>query len=159
MSNLYCDNYWGFVRTGGRLLKNIFSDFSPEFEKELLDLVKTKVEKNLFIVLAIIKNYHEENFLYKICQEIVKTNFEDKKCISEVELILGSTGVTSGEFGIVDALERRKSEISEWLKNPNANVQNFSKIFTKKLETAIAFERKRIEEDIASRKHFYGSDE
>jgi len=48
----YNGNYGLFIYGGARLLKNIFPDFPPEFQQQLLEIVQSKEEKGLLFVMA-----------------------------------------------------------------------------------------------------------
>ncbi len=152
------DNYRDFIHSHGRLLKNIFPELPEPFENKLLTLVRTKEGKNLLVVMEILKNYHGEKSTHKICKEILQIMPEEKGG-SRVKSILGSTGATFGELGIVEAFKRKREELKEWLQDEDEKVRAFAKEYIEQLETSIAAERKRVEEDIELRKHYYGANE
>lgn len=72
---------------------------------------------------------------------------------SEVAIALQSTGVVTGEYGVVEAYERKKQEIKDWLSDPHETVQEFARWDTTGLEQMIVAERKRVEEAVALRRH------
>ena len=67
-----------------------------------------------------------------------------------------STGVVTGEFGLAEAYERKKNEVTDWMTDPNEKVQEFAKWYMANVEAMSGAERKRAEEQIALRKHRYG---
>jgi hypothetical protein len=75
--------------------------------------------------------------------------------LKEVEVILRSTGVVSGEFGLVEAYLRKKQEMADWLTDADSHVQGFAESFVRYLDRLIAVEQRCSEEDIEMRKRMY----
>ncbi|QHP70955.1 hypothetical protein EI171_28895 [Bradyrhizobium sp. LCT2] len=145
-----------FQFLGGRLLKNIFPNFSADFERELLELVRAGGEANLAFVLAVLRNYEGQPFIHAVCREIIRSIPTDSKLRTEVAIALETTGVVSGEFGFVEAYERKRQEILEWLVDPDERVSDFARSYIEDLESMRESARKRAEEDVALRKHRFG---
>jgi beta-lactamase class D len=78
--------------------------------------------------------------------------------LREVAVILESTGVVSGEYGFVEAFERKKEEVKDWLNDQNEKIGAFAVKYQADLDKRIEWERKRADEDIALRKFKYGTD-
>lgn len=152
----YDGDYSMFIFRGARLLKIIFPKFPDEFEAELLKILRAGGNTNCEFVLAILRNYEGEPFIYKICKEIIKALPSDSPFRTEIAIALQSTGVVRGEFGMAEAYERKKAEVNDWLVDPDEKVQDFAKWYMGNLESMSAAERKRAEEEIALRKHRYG---
>lgn len=152
----YNDNYGRFSLEEGRLVKNIFPDFPPEFERELVELVQTNEARNVEIVMAILRNYDGAIEIHNVCKEIVKILPPDSKELSEVEAILESTGVVHGEFGFADTYEGRLREIEPWITDKDERVRAFAGRFSERLSRRAAAERERAEEEIEVRKRRYG---
>ena len=91
--NKYDGNYGLFIYRGVRLLKNIFTDFPPEFQQNLLEIVKSNEEKNLLFVMAILRNYDGNPIIHDVCKEIVKILPDDSNLTNELNVIMQSTGV------------------------------------------------------------------
>jgi hypothetical protein len=144
-----------FAFRGARLLKSIFPRFSPEFETELLELVREGGEQNYRFVLGILRNYKGDIFIHRLCKEIVKAIPADSPLRSEVAIALETTGVVSGEFGMAEAYDRKRLEVLEWLTDPDERVRDFAKSYIDDLEHMRDDERKRAEEDIALQKFRY----
>ena len=91
-----------------------------------------------------------------VAKAIVEAIPLDSKYRAEVAIALQSTGVVTGEYGFVEAYERKKEEIKDWLTDSNENVQQFAKWYSTGLDQMILSERKRVDEEIALRKNRFG---
>lgn len=147
-----------FTYRGAALLKNIFPKFPGEFEAELLQLVREGGDSNLQFVLGVLRNYHGEPFVHRLCKEIVKVVESDSSLLNEVAVALETTGVVSGEFGMAEAYERKRQEMLDWLSDPSEKVKAFAKRYITDLEQMRDAETKRAEESIALRKHRFGEE-
>lgn len=156
---LYDDGYGMFMYGGGRLIKNIFPTIPKRFERKLVEFVKSSEERKILFSMAILRNYEGEPFLHDICKEIVMTLPADSRLLTEVEIILESTGVVSGEFGMANAYQRKRSEVEGWLDDSSDKVRQFARRYMSNLEKLEGSERTRAEEDLELRKLEYGSDE
>lgn len=152
----YSGDYSDFIHGGARLLASIFPNPSDEFETELLKLVEQGGDANLQFVLAVLRNYHGQPFIHRLCKAIVKVIAADSPYRTEVAIALESTGVVSGEFGMALAYERKRQEVLEWLTERDPRVQEFAKWYIDDLEHMRDAAQKRAEEDIALRKFRYG---
>jgi hypothetical protein len=65
---------------------------------------------------------------------------------------LESTGVISGQFGFVEAYQRKKDEVSPWLKDPRPKVRAFAERYQRTLDRSIAAEQRRSETDYELRR-------
>ena len=147
-----------FTYRGGTLLKIIFPRFSEEFEAELLQLVREGGDSNLEFVLGVLRNYHGEPFVHRLCKEIVKAVDSDSRLLNEVAVALETTGVVSGEFGMAEAYERKRQEVLDWLSDPSERVKAFAKRYIADLVQMRDAETKRAEEGIALRKFRFGEE-
>lgn len=154
----YRDDATLFTYRGAKLLKDIFPTMSEEFEAELLQLVREGGDSNLEFVLGVLRNYHGEPFVHRLCKAVVKAADPDSPLLNEVALALQATGVVSGEFGMAEAYERKKQEVLDWLSDPDEQVRAFAKRYIADLEQMRDAEAKRAEEDIALRKHRFGEE-
>lgn len=145
-----------FFFRGAHFLKTIFPHFPPEFETELLNIVKEGGEGNYKFVLAILRNYEGQPFIHRLCKEIIRLIPIDSSLRTDLAIALENTGAVVGEFGFAEAYERKKNEVKEWLNDPEEKVQDFARWYINTLDQLIAAERKRAEEDIALRKLRYG---
>ena len=72
--------------------------------------------------------------------------------VDQVVIVLDSTGVISGEFGMVQAYERKKQEVEDWLNDPRPKVRSFAEKYQRHLDRAIAAEQRRSEADYELRR-------
>jgi len=152
----YDGDFGMFAFRGARLLKNIFPEFPLEFRDELLALIREGGERNLDVVLAVLRNYEGQPFIHDVCKAVIKAVPIDSEYRTEVAIALESTGVVAGEYGLAEAYERKIKEIKDWLTDPDEKVQEFARWYSSNLEQRIVGERKRVDEEIALRKHRYG---
>jgi ppGpp synthetase/RelA/SpoT-type nucleotidyltranferase len=146
-----------FTFRGGKLLANIFPSFPDAFQSELITLVKTKNLDDIDFVFSILRNYKGETFIHAVCKEIIIALPEsDQRRINEVGIILESTGVVTGEFGMAEAYKIKKVEIEPWLKDVNRIVVIFANRYIENLNHQIASEHRRAEQGIELRKLNFG---
>lgn len=152
----YRGDYSSLIYGGARLLKTIFPSFSADFENELLGLVRIGDTENVEFVLAVLRNYDGQAFLGRICMAIVESLPIDDPLLTEIAIVLESTGVVMGEFGFVEAMEEKQKEASTWLDAPSEKVKKFANDYSTSLGRRIVEERARATEQIALRKAQYG---
>jgi hypothetical protein len=155
----YDGNYGMFIFRGARLIKNIFPNFDDNLAKQLIELVRSKNKGDILFVLAILRGYEGQVFIHNICKEIVKATPVHSSMRNEIDIALHNTGVVSGEYGFVNAYQRKIEEIRPWLDDPNPEVQAFALGYIERLGQRIVSERQRADEDIVLRKHQYGDDD
>jgi hypothetical protein len=143
---------------GARLVKSIFPDFGPVLEERLLGLVGRADQKDISFVLAILRTYDGSPAIQSVCKAIVKAVPERSEEWNEVAAAIETTGVVSGEYGMAQAYERKRSEISPWKEDVNPRVRAFAEWLVEDLDKAVTAERKRTDEEITLRKYHYGTD-
>ena len=149
-----------FTFRGGKLLANIFESFPEAFQNELIFMIQTKNVDDIDFVFAVLRNYEGQTFLHATCRKIIIALPEDDKTrLNEVEIVLESTGVVSGEFGMAEAYKRKKAEIEPWLSDVNQTVRNFTRGYIANLDRQIAAEHRRAEQGIELRKRNFGENE
>lgn len=67
-----------------------------------------------------------------------------------------STGVVSGEYGFVDALQKKLGSIEDWKKDRIKKVREFALEYEQFLLERIEAEKDRADEDVALRKRDVG---
>ena len=139
-----------FTFTGGRLLQNIFPELTQEYEAELLELVRGGVEDDVNFVLSLLGSYRGGVFLYELCKALIEGLPEVDKRIRQIGAILDSTGVVSGEFGMVEVYQRKKEEMQSWHTDPRSKVRAFANAHIPALDRSIAAEQWRSETDYES---------
>ncbi|HHY48635.1 MAG TPA: hypothetical protein GYA10_02670 [Alphaproteobacteria bacterium] len=136
-----------FQFRGGRVLHNVFPEFGAELEAKLISVAREGTDEAIDFVLRILRAYQGETFLHGVCKEIVNSVPENDDRLGEVEVILESTGVVSGQFGFVEAYQRKKEEAEPWLSDERPKVRAFAERYQRSLDRAIAAEQRRSEAD------------
>jgi hypothetical protein len=152
-------NYGSFIYEGANLLKIIFPDFSEAFAKALISIIQPENERNLMVVMAVLRNYEGQIATHPVCKALVKVLPEDSKYLAEIRVALESTGVVGGEFGFADAYKRKKVEMASWLNDPDKKVKKFAEHYIANLDKDIVAEQRRAEERIALGKFEWGEGE
>lgn len=140
--------YW----EGSRLIEAIFPVFNKILEKELIELIKSKISKNVEIVFNILRAYKGEEFLHNVCKEWIKEYPKNEDYHKKIFIILSQMGVVSGEYGFVKGFEKKKEEIQSWKEDKNEAIQLFVKEYEDYLKKRILYEKKQADEDIELRK-------
>ncbi|MBR7780253.1 hypothetical protein [Undibacterium rugosum] len=145
-----------FTYRGARLITATFTKFEKPLEEILLKFVAGDNEEDIAFVLAILRAYDGSDAIFEVCKAIIKVTPEGSEQWNEVAVCIRSTGVVSGEYGMVNAFEHKRSEIALWEACDSPHVQIFARWFTKNLESMIEYEKQRADEDLALRKYKYG---
>lgn len=141
---------------GVRLIKAVFQDFEQPLQEQLLTYVQKGMPEDIQFVVAILRAYGSAVPILSICKEIIKLVPERSSFWNEVAAAVETTGVVSGEYGMVLAFEGTRDQIKPWLDDDNPRVRAFAAWLTENLEQLIFSERQRAEESLALRKHKYG---
>jgi hypothetical protein len=147
-----------FTFRGARLARVIFPTFDHELEQLLLRMLEHADPSNIRFVLAILRTYEGSSSIQDVCRAIVKIVPERSRVWNEVAAAIETTGVVLGEFGIVQAYERKRQEITPWKEDANPRVRAFAQWLIEGLDQMIEAEGKRAAEEITLRKHRYGTD-
>lgn len=147
-----------FEFRGAKLLQAIFPQFSEDFQAELVRLVRDGNEMGLEFVAGVLRAYGGEAFIQPVAKELIKRLPRSSPLINEVEIALMSTGVVSGEYGMAEALDRKRSEVLDWLQDPDERVRTFAAKYVNDLLAMSESERRRADESIAVRKFEYGEE-
>jgi hypothetical protein len=141
---------------GARLIKAVFPEFDPALQAALLSFTKTGHPTDTDFVIGVVRTYGGEVPILDICKEIIKVVPERSSAWNEVAAALESTGVVTGEYGIVHAYETKREEIAAWKSDEHPRVQSFAVWLTESLDQMIVSERQRADAGVALRKHRYG---
>lgn len=139
-----------------RLIKGAFPTFEKPLQDQLLPYVRTGKPADTEFVLAVLRAYGGAAPILPICKEIIKVVPERSDTWNEVAAAFESTGVVSGEYGMVQAFEAKRDEIEPWIDDANPKVRAFAAWLTESLNQLIVHERQRADESLALRKHKYG---
>jgi hypothetical protein len=145
-----------FQFRGGKFLAEIYPTFDDQFGGKLTQLVRDGSDEDIRFVIAVMRNYEGEEFLHRVCREIVLRKHGNEQIMSDVEMVLYSTGVVSGEYGHAEAYEKKILEMKPWLNDSEGEVVKFATKFIEMLQRSADSERERADEEIALRKHRFG---
>lgn len=143
-----------FQYRGARLLKALFPNFVA-LETSLRTIVAKGERGDIEFVLAVLMAFDGQKDLQPICRDIVAALQPDGDLLNEVAVVLDSTGVVSGPFGFVEAYQRKKAEIEDWLSDPRELVRAFAEKHIRSLERQIAADQRRSMEEHELRKRQY----
>lgn len=146
-----------FEYRGARLIAAVLPGFSERLEEHLLARVASGDRDEITFVVAIMRAYEGQAFLHHLCKEIVAVLPADDKLLDLVGIVLDATGVTTGEFGQVEALQRKRPQIEPWLDDQRALVRAFAKRHLHSLDQRINAEERQSQADLALRKLEYGT--
>ncbi len=147
-----------FEFRGAKLLQAIFPQFPEDFQAELVRLVRDGGGKGLEFVAGVLRAYGGEAFIQPVAKELIKRLPRSSPLINEVEIALMSTGVVSGEYGMAEAYDKKRSEVLDWLQDPDERVRTFAAKYVNELQAMSESERRRADESIAVRKFEYGEE-
>jgi hypothetical protein len=157
VSQLFTGDYSDFHYGGAKLLKGIFADLPHPFEQELIALVRSGDFRLIQIVLAVLRNFDADKVnVRRICMAIVHQLPVDDSLLGEVEVVLDSTGVVTGEYGYAEALEQKRRDLQDWLESSDTKVKKFAEAYSGSLDKRAESERARSTEGIALRKARHG---
>lgn len=147
-----------FTYRGVRLVKSAFATFGEPLEGLLLKYVGTGNEDDIEFVVGVLRAYEGSAAILEVCKAIIKAVPERSRIWSEVAAAIEATGVVRGEYGMVEAFERKQQEISAWKSHENERVRDFAQWLTEGLQRQIEQERQRADEGLALRKYRFGAD-
>lgn len=147
-----------FSYRGARIIKSAFPEFDDSLEILLLKYIESGDEFNIEFVLGILRTYDGSPKIQNICKAIIKMIPERSQTWNEVAAVLESTGVVQGEYGMVEAYESKVKELSNWVNDDDERVRTFAEWLIRSLQSLIAQERQRTDQNLALRKYQYGID-
>lgn len=128
-----------------RFIADLFPSFSEPLPTELKKIVESGQEDEVKnIVLRILREYNGQPFVHEILKEVIAKY--GNKFDSEINMGFLSTGVVTGEYGIVNAFSAKLEEIKSWEEDENKNVREFYKRFKKYMEKNIEREKKHSDD-------------
>jgi len=126
----------------------IFPKFSDDLEETLLDIIKENNPKKASNILSILSAYKGQVFLYKTIQAFIEQFPLDKDTKNMLFIILSSTGVVSGEYGLSEGFKKKKEEIQSWKESNIHTIKQFALEYEKYLDEMIIHERTREEDTV-----------
>lgn len=145
-----------FSYRGARLVKSAFPTFGEPLEGLLLKFVGTNSEDDIEFVIGVLHTYEGSASILEVCKAIIKTVPERSRIWNEIAAAIETTGVVRGEYGMVEAFERKQQEISNWRNDEDERVRAFAQWLTESLQRLIEHEQQRANEGLALRKYRYG---
>jgi hypothetical protein len=145
-----------FSYRGARIIKSTFPEFDDSLEILLLKYIESGDELDIEFVLGILRTYDGSPKIQNVCKTIIKTVPERSQTWNEVAAALESTGVVRGEYGMVEAYESKVLELSSWVNDDDERVRTFAEWLIGSLQSLIAQERQRTDQNLALRKYQYG---
>jgi ppGpp synthetase/RelA/SpoT-type nucleotidyltranferase len=143
---------------GARLLSAVFPGFPEPFAAGLRSMGENGSDEDLSFILAVMQNYHGEPATHPLLQAVVARLTEDDRRLEEVNMAMQSTGGVWGEFGIVEALRRKREEAAPWLDDPRPKVKAFGVEYRRRMDGRIAAEQRRAEQEHELRKRTFEAD-
>ena len=145
-----------FQFRGARLVKGIYPEFGEPLESHLRKLVDGGLLKDIDFVLDILRTYEGSPVIQDLCKAIVAVVPERSEHWNELAAAIESTGVVSGEYGFVEAYQRKRAEIEQWKNDDNARIRAFAEWLIGSWDHMIVTEKQRADENLALRKYKYG---
>jgi hypothetical protein len=145
-------------RSGARLIQTVFPEMAEPLPGLLRNLIQENAQDDIDFVLAVIRTYGGAAPVLDIAKAIIEVVSEMSPPWNEVAAALESTGVVTGEYGFVHALEERRQQVVSWTEHKNPRVRAFARWLIDALEQQIIEERRRADEGVALRKYMYGGD-
>ncbi len=142
-----------------RLLKGVFPKFDMPLQSSLMDIIEKGGAVDLAFAVGVVRAYGGGSPIQDVCKAIVKKVPENSKAWNELWAALSTTGVVMGEFGIAEAMERKRDEFASWAQDDDPRARAFGEWVTDLFTRSGAAERQRANEEIELRKYRYGTDE
>ena len=86
--------------------------------------------------------------MHGACKLLIIQFSDSVRIKGKVMRVLSSTGAVTGEYGFVEAYERKLAEIQHWKKDRRKPIQSFVSEYEEYLNGQIEFEKKRTDENI-----------
>lgn len=146
-----------FEYRGGRIIAETF----PEFEAPIQALLEGQLadgrRSSIEFVLSILRAYDGQVFLHPLLMAIVDRLEDGDELLQIVDIIVSATGVTTGEYGRVEAIESARRAIADWTSDERAKVRAFAAQYIRSAENDVAWQRRQADQSVALRRIAYGS--
>lgn len=156
---LYSPDDHLFEFGGARLLSQVFPTCPEPFAARLALLVATGSDDDIGFVLKVLRSYRGSSAIHNVVRKLIaRLPDEDPRLPEVVEICLETTGLVSGQFGLVKAFRAKKADITVWLDDEHPKIKAFATRFIATLDTRIASEQRSAEERLELRKREYETD-
>ncbi len=142
---------WLFKWEASHLFEEIFPALDPVLEKSLIAIIKKGTKKGRETVFSVLSKYEGGSSLWGVVKALIKQYVGTKEYAEVSGSLFGylsQTGVVTGEDGFVRAYEGKKQEIQVLKKDSDIRIKKFAKEYEDYLNSRIAFEQKRTNEEI-----------
>jgi hypothetical protein len=129
-----------------------FPTCSPALCEKLIAVIAEEGEASFDFVADILVHYHGSVATHAVCQAMVDCLPEDSERLLRVRRLLQGTGVVTGEFGMVEAYQKKLAEMEPWQNDSRSRVRHFAVAYKKSMQQSIAAEHSRSEQKVAMRK-------
>lgn len=143
-----------FQYRGAQFATAVFPDFAP-LETAFRSIVAEGERTGIEFVIGVLRAFDGQETLQSLCREIVAALNPGDELLNEIAVVLDSTGVVSGQFGFVEAYQRKKVNLEEWLSDPRDSVRAYAERHIGSLERAIAASQRHGIEEHELRKREY----
>ncbi len=134
----------------GEFLKSLSFSLDGEIGNELKKMIDSGTNRDADTVLVVLRAYGQAAMTSDVTKAFVRKYGKDETYKAELFAILSSTGVVTGEYGLMKAYERKKESIKKWKQDPT--LEQFADEFVRRMELSVLNEKKRVDEEIAMRK-------
>jgi ppGpp synthetase/RelA/SpoT-type nucleotidyltranferase len=155
---LYSPDDQLFEFGGARLLSQVFPACQEPFAAQLAQLVALGSDDDIGFVVKVLRSYRGNSVIHNLAKQLIARLADEDPWLREVEICLETTGLVSGQFGLVEAFRTKKAEIAAWLNDESPRVKAFAGRFIARLDNQIASEQRSAEERLELRKREYDTD-
>jgi ppGpp synthetase/RelA/SpoT-type nucleotidyltranferase len=147
---------WHYGWEASHLLHAVFPSMGADLEQQLLSLVETDEKENILTAIRVLNDKRGDVSIHNVAKAIIRKFPNNKEYKPKLILALQATGVTTGEYGMVEQYKQKIEQTKNWLQDENKDICNFTKAYHKLLEKQMIAEQKRADDDIEIRKRMYG---
>ncbi len=154
-------NWYDAAETkGARGISYFLNRVYPEFDQALIDHLGTLVDQDdadtLQFLVEILKGFKGRKELLPLLRQILLSPAAPDNIERSIQSLIEETGVTSGEFGLVQAYLGKAEMLEPWLQDGSDRVKRFAKSLIDGLKNRAASENRWSEQEQALRRLRYG---
>lgn len=141
---------------GGHFVSEVFEGHESEL-KEVIedDFLGSGNRQDIEFLVSLLLALEGRGGALELVRAIVAQLPEDDPLLADLRLVMESSGVVTGEYGLADLYEKRKQVVEPWLEDANEGVQAFAREFIRMINNDIAEEQGRARASIAERRLDY----
>jgi hypothetical protein len=147
-----------FSLRAGRLAHSVYQKITLELAASFLEIIQAGDKEDLAFMLEVLERFEGAEEARPIYKAIVAKLPIGDPLLGAVRVGFNGTGVTTGEFGRVEAYKVRRAAMVPWRDDPNENIRHFAEAQVQLLDRMIASEQRQAEEDLELRKRTWGTD-